>query len=922
MFMKNIYILFFLFSLVIVNAQTQILTPLESVNNYKNTEHNINTLKKAIRLSNGDSFIVGTKMETFSTMDVFVAKLNNDMDTLWTYVISTPDKTSIDDYRNADVDANGNLYVHSVNLIDYNSYSTTTKHYITKLSSAGNLIFQTNLNDVALSHNDYGNYTTVNTPYTFGHVDASDNFVLVYNSYSPINKVTFFKFLPNNTTAIVHRTDILPYNALVDLYGYFTRFYYLNGNYYFLSGVRKTSSFLSHEYRVNKVLPQGYSSVDLTQHLVGNQAFLSMTKTELKANNSGTVMYFTFDSDITSDSYFTVALSNNLTYLGGYHDTSTLNNFHSSQILSNGDIRLFGKSSTNLTTTSSLSEVILNTTGNVIKNTLDPNFNGNQILATDDTFVGVVKNNSIEIFDNNWTPVLNFSNVSLNNVNLIKRENSVFYAYGEESKQIINNASNVLDDVSAVAYKLEDRVVTYKNYNYQGMGNASCNLHFKNTFLSDNSSIIFYSCAEGLALNSASSKANYYIKKLDVNYNTLFDIKLDYTIGNLITVDDNDNFYYVTFKKPQPNTTVYYLSKRDKDGNLIYEVPQDNFDEIFVHNNQLFLISYDNVNPFNSYEIDPNTGIAIQQLNFIKSRPLAVFNDNNDHYRYYISEEYIPNTYNSECILKIYKNFQLFKIVSLGTNFATTQHHVLDSTTKSIYFTLYNKNSYNSFLFKVNIDGSFTHKNVNSNTTNPLFVINNNLYVNENNELKQLDKISLQENRAVPFNSSNRFYRYKTFILVTEALDNKIKVIDENFIELANLEIEREFNFLTIDQLNRLHFNNTITNRYLLNTLPQWTISNTTLYDFNTITLDLDQFIAKNDEKNIKIYPNPTTNNISIELLGDDGVKEVLFFDISGKLVKLEYINNIDVSTLSAGTYLLKIKTQSNKIYHSKMVKK
>ena len=124
------------------------------------------------------------------------------------------------------------------------------KHYITKLNSAGNLVFQKSLEDVALENNEPANYTTTNSPNIFSHIDDNNNYVLVYSAHSPINKITFFKFLPNNTTNINHRTDLLSYNPQVDLYGYFVSFFYEKGNYYYKSGLKKSSSSNSHEISI------------------------------------------------------------------------------------------------------------------------------------------------------------------------------------------------------------------------------------------------------------------------------------------------------------------------------------------------------------------------------------------------------------------------------------------------------------------------------------------------------------------------------------------------------------------------------------------------------------------------------------------------------------------------------------------------
>ena len=65
----------------------------------------------------------------------------------------------------------------------------------------------------------------------------------------------------------------------------------------------------------------------------------------------------------------------------------------------------------------------------------------------------------------------------------------------------------------------------------------------------------------------------------------------------------------------------------------------------------------------------------------------------------------------------------------------------------------------------------------------------------------------------------------------------------------------------------------------------------------------------------IAIYPNPAQNKLFIE--GENGIKAVTIYDISGRLIHqisyLGFSNSREVSTenLVQGTYLVKIKTES-----------
>jgi ELWxxDGT repeat protein len=78
--------------------------------------------------------------------------------------------------------------------------------------------------------------------------------------------------------------------------------------------------------------------------------------------------------------------------------------------------------------------------------------------------------------------------------------------------------------------------------------------------------------------------------------------------------------------------------------------------------------------------------------------------------------------------------------------------------------------------------------------------------------------------------------------------------------------------------------------------------------------LGIDNFNTSNENSsNIKVYPNPTNGKISIKTLDQSNVLKVDFFDILGKKIKsINEINNIDLSEISNGIYLLKVTTDKS----------
>ncbi|MCO4815240.1 MAG: T9SS type A sorting domain-containing protein [Flavobacteriales bacterium] len=72
------------------------------------------------------------------------------------------------------------------------------------------------------------------------------------------------------------------------------------------------------------------------------------------------------------------------------------------------------------------------------------------------------------------------------------------------------------------------------------------------------------------------------------------------------------------------------------------------------------------------------------------------------------------------------------------------------------------------------------------------------------------------------------------------------------------------------------------------------------------------------EDKKVKIYPNPSSSQITID--SDEQINEILVFDMFGSLVLTESTNSFSVETLSEGVYTLKINTE-NGFVRSRFVK-
>lgn len=75
----------------------------------------------------------------------------------------------------------------------------------------------------------------------------------------------------------------------------------------------------------------------------------------------------------------------------------------------------------------------------------------------------------------------------------------------------------------------------------------------------------------------------------------------------------------------------------------------------------------------------------------------------------------------------------------------------------------------------------------------------------------------------------------------------------------------------------------------------------------------------------IKVYPNPTSAELVIEMPEMDGQYEYQLFDVLGKVIRIEELTNIsstiDLSSLEGGTYLLKVRKGDNSSKTVKIIK-
>jgi hypothetical protein len=83
--------------------------------------------------------------------------------------------------------------------------------------------------------------------------------------------------------------------------------------------------------------------------------------------------------------------------------------------------------------------------------------------------------------------------------------------------------------------------------------------------------------------------------------------------------------------------------------------------------------------------------------------------------------------------------------------------------------------------------------------------------------------------------------------------------------------------------------------------------------------------LTNSNEPKIAVFPNPASNVVNINLAGYKGKSEVSLFDVNGRMVLRREVNpvntQLDISTLSPGVYILRIKNGAKEVNMTKIVK-
>lgn len=135
-------------------------------------------------------------------------------------------------------------------------------------------------------------------------------------------------------------------------------------------------------------------------------------------------------------------------------------------------------------------------------------------------------------------------------------------------------------------------------------------------------------------------------------------------------------------------------------------------------------------------------------------------------------------------------------------------------------------------------------------------------------------------------------------------------------IELDELELK----YFVNNQLQFHHINFMHSEIYGMNMLHD-NYGHDAYYD-NIIITSTTLGVEDQELESIKIYPNPTTDFINIQLRNTQNLKQVNVYNILGNLIHTQNTTKIDFRLLPAGTYILKISLADGQSIMRKVIKR
>jgi len=269
--------------------------------------------------------------------------------------------------------------------------------------------------------------------------------------------------------------------------------------------------------------------------------------------------------------------------------------------------------------------------------------------------------------------------------------------------------------------------------------------------------------------------------------------------------------------------------------------------------------------------------------------------------------------YNELTTLDVTQNTALISL-----NCRSNQLNVLDVTQNTALLQL-SCNSNQLFSLDISQNTALTYLNCSINQLNSLDVSVNTSITQLFCNLNQLSTLDVSQNTAL----INLFCNNNLISSLDLTQNTAIGRLIAHTNQLNSMDIRNGNNTNIVDADFQTGSNPNLTCIFVDD--AAWSSANWSNIDPNSTFVETQiacDALSLNEEiinQSIFLYPNPANDIIAIH--SDSTISSIVFYDILGKIVRRHFTNEIDISALSKGIYLIQITTDDGKISTLKLLK-
>jgi len=931
--MKKI-ILFIVFIIINNSSFSQnYLTPLKSKSFGLNKHTNRDIAYFSHLDVNNNSIIVGTTEKDSTFTDILTTKLDVDYNLLWQKRFSIPTNLSYDIPLKSFMNSSNELYI--VGRSSLNQSNSNGLIFILKYDENGIILYDKiigNLNgedyvdfgymDVAL--NSDGSLNLVYAPFNYQTYDATVfNFLKIDNQGNVIN--SFTKLIEND--GIIGKITSETFNFLTieiiddinSVYSY--KFHRIQNENMQTNIEIEDASFINY-----------YNNTVLSNHV--KLTFDSDQNCYLTCNDNDTT-----DPDKKGKIHFTkIDINNEIQYsflTDGTINYSLIDSFINEQ---NNNIVIANKIDENSIEFVNVDENNTLQTITNISNTLATGFKKNN----DGSFFITTSNSNIRLFSNELSELKSFNTSDTYElIDFSKIDDNKITTTGIKYDKMFPE-SDFFTQLDIVVEKIENTQIT-NNYTYSGIGTSKSILQ---KIIIDNANNYLVLTTDNLGpeyrgIGGAGPPIKNRILKYDTDLNLLWELEIPdvYSIvynGREVKYDfdvDNNLYIIATDIKSDIYEQFYKLIKVSSSGTIVFSKDSFLAEEVLVNESNIFVISPSlyidyNLSETKVYTHDRSTGDLVNQVSYENLIFYKGYKNNSGDIYFYmhtVFDQYSPDIIK----LVLYKEneFLFERELNLTANGTIDNNPLFKENGDLIFFSPSDGNSSNKKIHTISLNNEYSFTPVNDNiaimkklNNNKFFIINR----AGNFKVYNSDFSLFSENNDITYtfvgsytNILNDYLLYYNYYD-----DQKVIVFDEN------AQIVNEFNiddflgnrYAKEDQDGNLVLVGQNGSQIYTFSEYSWNRGFIKKFHINSIINDVLSVDSFNTNKSYKIYPNPTSDILNIDLT-NRAIEKVVLYDITGKHLKNYSSKKIDLSNINTGIYFIKIFTTSNEVINSTIIK-